>query len=251
MNWQNNFTAKILARGLEYYENGNVFEILKTASGYEAEVKGTSYDTYHVIINIENDEIKDMNCTCIYGQEIGYCKHMAAVLYAVDEEVGIEEELNTKDIIDHLPLEKLRDLVNSMADVEDVKYKLKLVSCNDPYSTLKNKLERIIRKYAEPIGEIEVYDLYAFSEKILEYLEQDIYEVNDLYWQSKVKCICYVLDKLNELNLDDSEEDVWIMYNTCYEMLGTILSKDENRLYWMKGMINPIYFREFIETVNC
>lgn len=249
MNWKENFTTKILERGFDYYENGYVLEIMKTSLGYIAEVEGSVYDAYHVTIKIENDEIKDMDCTCIYGQEIGCCKHMAAVLYAIDEG-EIEEVIDTKEIINHLSLTQSHELLCSLSKNENVKYKLKLKSCNDPCNALKRKLERIMRKYVGPAGVYEVYDLYSFSEKILNFLEQDIFEVNDTFWQSKIECICYVLDELYELNLDDSEEDVWIMFNTCYEMLGMILSEDVNRLYWMKGIINPIYFREFMETVN-
>ena len=28
MNWQENFTTKVLERGFEYYENGNILEIM-------------------------------------------------------------------------------------------------------------------------------------------------------------------------------------------------------------------------------
>lgn len=250
MNWQENFTSKILEKGFDYYENGHVLDITKTASGYKAEVEGSGTYAYDVSIEIENDEIKDMDCTCIYGQEIGCCKHMAAVLYAVDEGIEIEEEIDTRDIVNHLSLTQSHELIYSMCNNENVKYKLKLISSKDPCNVLKRRLEHIMRKYTGPADAYEIYDLYSFSEKILEFLEQDIYEVNDQFWQSKVECISYVLDELNELNLDASEEDVWIMFNTCYEMLGTILVNDTHRLHWMKDVLNPIYFREFIETVN-
>lgn len=250
MNWQENFTTKVLERGFEYYENGNILEIMKTTSGYKAKVEGSGYDEYDVRVEIEDDEIKDMNCTCIYGQEMGCCKHMAAVLYAIDEGEDIEEEIDTEEIIKSLSKTKLQQMMLSVSDNEEIKYKLKLISGSDPYTILKHKLERIIRKYAGLTGEIETYDLYSFSEKILNFLEQDVYGTEDEYWRSKIECICCVLDELNKLELDDSEEDVWIMYNTCYEMLGTILSKDTTRLSWIEGAINPIYFREFMDTIN-
>lgn len=250
MNWKENFTTKRLARGFEYYKDGNVLEIMKTASGYKAEVEGSGYDAYHVDIKIEKGVIKDMDCTCIYGQEMGYCKHMAAVLYAIDEKNNIEEDISLKDNDEYLSANECFQLVDSVSERKDVKYKLKLMKGNDLCNNLKHRLECIIRKYAGMTGEIETYDLYSFSEKILNFLEQDVYQVDDMYWKNKTECICKVLDKLNELNLDESEEDVWIMFNTCYEMLGTILSKDASRLCWMKDTMNPIYYREFVETIN-
>ena len=84
MDWQKYFTLKTLDRGLAYYENGNVLELMQISHGYEAVVQSDSGNEYEVNIEIENDELI-MNCDCIYGQEMGYCKHMAAVLYAVEE----------------------------------------------------------------------------------------------------------------------------------------------------------------------
>ena len=48
MDWQKYFTLKTLDRGLAYYENGNVLELMQTSHGYEAVVQSDSGNEYVV-----------------------------------------------------------------------------------------------------------------------------------------------------------------------------------------------------------
>ena len=81
-------------------------------------------------------------------------------------------------------------------------------------------------------------------------LEQDIYEIDDSQWECKAECVRYVLDAMHRLNLDEELDDMWMIFNTCYEMLGAILMKDESRLGWMKKKLNPTYYHEMLETIE-
>ena len=75
--------------GLNYYEEGYVTSLEQTLTGYTAVVEGT--DDYDVEIEIRDDQVYDMTCTCPYAADGNYCKHMAAVLYEIEE-----GELDTK-----------------------------------------------------------------------------------------------------------------------------------------------------------
>lgn len=147
MDWQKYFTLKTLDRGLAYYENGNVLELMQTSHGYEAVVQSDSGNEYEVNIEIENDELI-MNCDCIYGQEMGYCKHMAAVLYAVEEGAEMIQQHDLSKLINRLSTQKLREILLSVSDQRAVKYKLQLLAENDPQTVLKQRLNQIIRKYS-------------------------------------------------------------------------------------------------------
>ena len=247
MDWQKYFTLKTLDRGLAYYENGNVLELMQISHGYEAVVQSDSGNEYEVNIEIENDELI-MNCDCIYGQEMGYCKHMAAVLYAVEEGAEMIQQHDLSKLINRLSTQKLREILLSVADQRAVKYKLQLLAENDPQTVLKQRL--IIRKYSIAIDELESRDYYNFSEEVLALLEQDIYEIDDSQWECKAECVRYVLDAMHRLNLDEELDDMWMIFNTCYEMLGAILMKDESRLGWMKKKLNPTYYHEMLETIE-
>ena len=249
MDWQKYFTLKTLDRGLAYYENGNVLELMQISHGYEAVVQSDSGNEYEVNIEIENDELI-MNCDCIYGQEMGYCKHMAAVLYAVEEGAEMIQQHDLSKLINRLSTQKLREILLSVADQRAVKYKLQLLAENDPQTVLKQRLNQIIRKYSIAIDELESRDYYNFSEEVLALLEQDIYEIDDSQWECKAECVRYVLDAMHRLNLDEELDDMWMIFNTCYEMLGSILMKDESRLGWMKKKLNPTYYHEMLETIE-
>ena len=196
-----------------------------------------------------NDELI-MNCDCIYGQEMGYCKHMAAVLYAVEEGAEMIQQHDLSKLINRLSTQKLREILLSVADQRAVKYKLQLLGENDPQTVLKQRLNQIIRKYSIAIDELESRDYYNFSEEVLALLEQDIYEIDDSQWECKAECVRYVLDAMHRLNLDEELDDMWMIFNTCYGMLGAILMKDESRLGWMKKKLNPTYYHEMLETIE-
>jgi len=89
LNWENLFAPIILERGYDYYIHRNVTSIKRTESKVRAIVSGS--EDYSVYIVFDGDRIEEMDCTCPYADDGNRCKHMAAVLFAID---GIEEEVS-------------------------------------------------------------------------------------------------------------------------------------------------------------
>lgn len=79
------FSPRILERGKNYYQNHHVISLESIGNGsYEAEVEGS--EIYTVFAELKADgEILDLSCDCPYEQE-EFCKHEAAVLYALREQ---------------------------------------------------------------------------------------------------------------------------------------------------------------------
>ncbi|MDD2297001.1 MAG: SWIM zinc finger family protein, partial [Sphaerochaetaceae bacterium] len=96
------FPLIILARGRAYFENGNVIDLEKVSSyQYEAEVAG-SY-TYDVTVKLDNNQnIVKLTCDCPYDAGF-YCKHEAAVLFAlreyIEDKIEESEEGTTSESI--------------------------------------------------------------------------------------------------------------------------------------------------------
>ena len=84
MNWKRYFSKTILERGNSYYKRGKVRDLSYENDVYRAKVLGTS--VYKVEIKIRNDQLVYMECSCPHAKSGYYCKHMAAVMYAVDKE---------------------------------------------------------------------------------------------------------------------------------------------------------------------
>lgn len=88
MDWSRLFSRTILERGKRYYQSGYVRNLKKVDNQYRANVAGTR--TYRVTITVDGKRIKKMQCTCPYAEDGARCKHMAAVLYKIEDEYGDE-----------------------------------------------------------------------------------------------------------------------------------------------------------------
>ncbi|HEX8577576.1 MAG TPA: SWIM zinc finger family protein [Flavobacterium sp.] len=89
LNFENHVEPKILKRGAEYFQNGNIEFIEEIKKNFwVADVLGS--DDYQIKIRLTGkNEIKSCECTCPYdyGAE---CKHIVAVLYAILEQKTLE-----------------------------------------------------------------------------------------------------------------------------------------------------------------
>lgn len=87
--FENQIEPKILERGNDYFQEGNVefIEEIKK-NNWVADVVGS--DDYQVEIGLTSkNEIKSCQCTCPYDLG-GQCKHIVAVLFAIREQKTIE-----------------------------------------------------------------------------------------------------------------------------------------------------------------
>ncbi len=84
MKWDSYFYRVILARGRQYYHAGKVKDLAYEDGEWTASVKGSR--TYRVAIELdEDDDIESMTCTCPFAEDGESCKHMAAVLMAIEK----------------------------------------------------------------------------------------------------------------------------------------------------------------------
>ena len=79
------FGSLILQRGKKYFEDGLVTIRQKIDTTYFAVVHGT--EDYHVHLALNDlGRVSSMSCNCPYAQGGHYCKHEAALLYAIQEQ---------------------------------------------------------------------------------------------------------------------------------------------------------------------
>lgn len=87
MKWKHLFTGEMLKRGEQYKKKGRVLQLTKTGSSqYTAKVEGSMRNFYRVSIRFSGSSVESMGCNCPYAQSGRMCKHMAAVLYAIEEQ---------------------------------------------------------------------------------------------------------------------------------------------------------------------
>ncbi|MCR5448195.1 MAG: SWIM zinc finger family protein [Solobacterium sp.] len=114
--WKSYFARRILERGEDYAYSGAVHDIKQTRDLIKAEVDGT--ETYHVRIELEENEVMDMYCSCPYAMDGHNCKHMAAVLYTIedlpDEEILMEgrtEAVGVRELLEDAGPEEMREFI--------------------------------------------------------------------------------------------------------------------------------------------
>lgn len=84
-NWKEQFPAQILQRGKKYYREGRVFlTSLYSQKKFAGLVNGRQQ--YHVTGTFEKGETTDLQCDCPYAAGGHICKHMAAVLLALEHD---------------------------------------------------------------------------------------------------------------------------------------------------------------------
>jgi uncharacterized membrane protein len=77
-------------RGLQYYRDGAISYIEEIEEDeWEASVMGT--ELYSVAINLVKSKINATGCDCRAFSKDNYCKHVAAVLFAIRDQVAKEE----------------------------------------------------------------------------------------------------------------------------------------------------------------
>lgn len=89
-NFENHVPFKILARGMDYFEEGAVVSLEEVSEGHwEAEVEGS--ETYEVEVTIDDDGSISWDCDCPYDMG-DMCKHVVAVLLAIREEMKKQQK---------------------------------------------------------------------------------------------------------------------------------------------------------------
>lgn len=86
LRWRYLFTQPILSRGMEYFRLGRVKNLSTDNGQYEAIVKGEKM--YRVLVSLKDDEVEWMDCDCPFAASGNHCKHMAAVMFAIEKKGG-------------------------------------------------------------------------------------------------------------------------------------------------------------------
>lgn len=253
--WESLFSPRILVRGMDYYESGAVMEMVRTEGGYRALVEGT--EDYKVEIDIKDNQVQHMRCTCPYAAEGYNCKHMAAVLYEA-EEGGVLEMPPTadggtvqdyrqelKDVINGIPEEELRRLLESMA-WEDGKLRNKILIQYSPsisqrqMAMLKREINDIAYGYSDRYGYVDWENAGNYLLEMEAFLNDKVQAVIDKgCWMQAFELTNQVFITIGNQDIDHSDGGLGMVAEACYEFWKQILEKcseqDKDRMRaWFK-----------------
>lgn len=237
-NWRNLFKPWILARGQEYFDDGRVVELENDGFIIRAEVSGSQ--VYRVEIHRSGERVIRMSCDCPHAASGENCKHMAAVLIAVDEKV-IEERLDWQTALAQMPEAQVRELLRSLA-AEDGALQDRIVRMvsgpgNDP-EQWQDALEQIISDHTGYHGWLDYDQGYDCMVEIAEYLEECL---PSLLTGGQVvdaaKLVMTVYGVAFGQDMDDSDGGLSVVSDTCREALAQVLSltddQQERKIFYL------------------
>ena len=224
-NWRNVFKPWILARGREYFECGQVVELKEVGSVVMAEVSGSQ--AYRVEIQRSGERVIRMACDCPHAAGGENCKHMAAVLLALDEKTA-QPRLDWQTALAQMGENQLRELLRNLA-AEDGTLQDRIVRMisgpDDDPARWQDELEQIISDYTDYHGWLDYDEAYDCMIEVTEYLEECL---PPLLMNGQVvdaaKLVMTVYGAAWGQDMDDSAGGLTIVSEHCREALVKILS---------------------------
>jgi hypothetical protein len=144
-----NFTGYLskheLKKGEDYYKGKKVTKLKENEDEeWTAVVNGR--EPYEVEISMDDDDIIDVSCECIAHTEDEYCKHVIAVLFAIQEKEGILKKATANEletIVNEMSPETLRMIVLEYA-WKDQSFKNTLITMQEE----KDNEDKNINRYS-------------------------------------------------------------------------------------------------------
>ena len=264
--WKDLFQGHILDRGEAYYFDGAVLELHKTEHGYHAVVEGT--EDYEVDIEMEGGRVCEMYCSCPYAEDGNNCKHMAAVLFEIEEQNGEDilaeetcpddQEQEVEEIIERIPEEELRSFVKEIAaqnsEIRNILMTRYAVKIDEKQmDLLKQGVNQHVWEYGDRSGYIDYRNAWDFCWALENYLEDKVDTLIDrkYYWQA-FELTNYVFGTIGNIDIDDSDGGTAQVANACYdkwkEILENCSEEEKNEMFsWFMSHLSCDYVVDYME----
>lgn len=247
--WQMIFLDYILERGLDYFDKGQVGDLTVVDNSLSAVVSGTM--DYMVEIEFGRSGPRDFYCSCPYAEKRHSCKHMAAVLYAFENDKkaimkmdGYLKENSPDQLVMKAPEDLVKKFLIEVLNQNERLTKRFKVSV-DPVSARKGieKTKRKIHDHIHSYLSSSSYIHYDIAEEFLEglhcFLDEDVrLLVEGGYHRDAVDLVTYLASSLSKVEMDDSDGGLSILLGCCYaiwiEALKELSGTDKKPLFhWM------------------
>lgn len=246
--WKNMFPPHIWQRGVDYYRDGRVLNLHYRNSEVTAQVEGSEIYTVSVTLNKDRNRITDYFCNCPYGEDGTPCKHLAAVLCAVQDESKdpIPEEKNeyaVEALVGLLSETQMRSLLIRFAESDShIKEVIQLTATNKLPQSQQDQWEADLEELTDSMsnrhGFIDYKDASEYCDALVEYMNDrfpdllfagktmDAFQLTWLTFQTGV-----------EQDMDDSDGGLSILASFCMDAWSQILEQadlEEQReiLHW-------------------
>ena len=266
-NWKDLFQEHILARGEAYYFEGAVLELHKTEHGYHAVVEGT--EDYEVDIEMEGGRVCEMYCSCPYAENGNNCKHMAAVLFEIEEQneedilaegtCPDDQEKEVEEIIERISEEELRSFVKGIAaqdsEIRNILMTRYAVKIDEKQmERLKQGVDQLVWEYGDRSGYIDYRNALDFCWALENYLEDKVDTLIERKCYGQAFALTnYVFQTIGNIDIDDSDGGTSQVANVCYDKWKKILEncseEEKNEMFsWFMSHLSCDYVVDYMEA---
>lgn len=236
--WKNIFQPHIWQRGVDYYHDGRVLNLKSNGNRITAEVEGSEIYTVSVMFDSEKNTIMDHSCDCPYGEDGTPCKHLAAVLYAIQDEDSPQtakdnDEHTVEDLVNMLSEQQMRDLLIRFAKNNSfISEVLQLTVTKSVPQSQQDQWEQDLQELTDSAsdrhGFIDYDEAYDYCYSLVEYMDDrlpdllaagQITEAFHLTW--------LVFQTGMEQEMDDSDGGTGVIASYCTAAWSSILEQSD------------------------
>lgn len=217
------FDPRIYERGREYYAGGRLRRAIVYHDNLMADVKGTLPEDYHVSVDVREGKVI-ASCTCPYA--FGYCKHIAAVLYAWVQRPSLFRDLSRSEAqLKQLGRDEIVEIVIDMVRYDpDVLYVINLRLTPEPAlpAFIEGELRSVFSvEYADYLNVREI----ARKLEIFREYAADLLRVREI--KTAVSVIVPVIDTVIEhyAKLDDVDGLMKNFFGGALDTFGLALAE--------------------------
>lgn len=209
-NWKKLFSKTILDRGYGYYLEGAVEDISKEDDAITATVSGT--ELYTVDIYLDNGEIYDMDCDCPYAENGNNCKHMAAVLYELEDIGSAEKPAVTENITDIVNAADEAAVRAFLAEILENDEKLKqrfVLKVSKQKSSLnhyKKLIDATVYEHEDDWGFIDYDEAVDFYEDMEAFSDDIRIMIDNGQYRDAYELSFYICQEVADIDTDDDGE---------------------------------------------
>jgi len=246
--WKQLFAPHILERGLDYFESELATIDNMDEQSIEATVEGT--EPYRVEIVLYRGKVQDMFCDCPYADAGNNCKHMAAVLFAAEDEEAdkyspiqtiCHAEEDTEDVdeaaleqaVSNLSPDRLRRIIVKAAKKHaDVRDEILLSGQKSVTPDVKRRwardLKAISRRASNRDGFIDYEHAIDYTLDLSSYLDEVISPLLETRLiMDAFELVGLVYTEAMQQEIDDSDGDLCFIAGCCEEYWKELISAPE------------------------
>lgn len=233
--WSELFPPHIWLRGQNYYQDGRVLDIRRSGGCITAEVEGSELYNVSVDLDAKTGRIEAFFCDCPYGEDGTPCKHLAALLCALEDTDGSAAETETppayEQTVELLTTDQMRQLLIQLAQNDPYIWeKIQLTATNKLPKTQKRQwecdLQKLSDEAADRHGSISYGEAYDYCCSLADYLYD---RTTDLLHSGLITdafdLVCLVFQTGLAQDLDDSDGGLGMLADSCMDEWNKILDQ--------------------------